>query len=132
MESSYLITIVIVSVMLTIGAILLLRVVRGMNRKMEPVARALGGEVKNGILAGTYVKLHREGLEYRAGILATTNKTPPFLYVQVMVAPDFDLFIFKESALTRTLGDMGVMQDLKIGDEPDSHHSIQRSISEWS
>ncbi len=99
-----------------------------MRKKMEPLALALGGEVKRSESDGTHALFFREGLECRAGIEIGTDKTPPHLGVRIMMAMGFTIYLTKEDPLTRKLMEWGIGRDVQTGDaEFDRAFNVQSS-----
>ncbi len=101
---------------IALGVIITFVVARLTAKKLEPLKHSLGGEVVTSFLRGPYLRLQREGVETRVGIRSGGQNRPPSLYIRQMSPLGFDLTVSKENIVTRKLGDMGVLKDLKTGD----------------
>ncbi len=110
-------TLLPVAMVVVIGAVVLVIVyyaLRAQRRKMEEIARALGGEVA-GSTFGSFIRIVNQGIEQRIEFKSGGKNSPPYIVFIQDTSPDLDLTITKEDPLTR-LVDKLVHFDLKLGD----------------
>jgi len=95
---------------------MMIRSLKKLGQKLEPIAQALGGEVVSNFLAGSYVRLRNYDAEVRVALTPGSKNSPPLLALRQLSALGFVMGISRRNAASNILNRVLFQSTIQTGD----------------
>lgn len=115
---------------IVLGLVLLHVMQAALTRQLQPLANALGGEIKRDVWRGVFVRKTDEQGEIRFGVRLRGRNVPPLLFIERPRSLGFDLFLAENNKLTKTLAKLGAYKSLPTGETTFDERFLVRAKDE--